>query len=101
MKLVLGGLRWQPTIGTIRDLVYGAGLPHHALTNLVVEHDSELGLSSHHSRSGIFRISAQPGARRGYSNFIAASSVGKWPLVRNLAAAIWRSRILMALGGVR
>jgi hypothetical protein len=38
-------------------------------------------LASHHSRGGIFHVCATWRKTR-YSNLIAASSVGKWPLVR-------------------
>ena len=66
----------------------------------VVEHDDgELGLSSGTIRVAAFSMSAQPGgARREYSNLIAASSVGKWPLVRTARVAVWRSS---DLDGVR
>ena len=54
---------------------------HHALTNLSSNMMANCVLASHHSRGGIFHVCATWRKTR-YSNLIAASSVGKWPLVR-------------------
>src|ERR1700674_1381202 len=54
---------------------------HHALTNLSSNMMANWVLASHHSRGGIFHVCATWRKTR-YSNLIAASSVGKWPLVR-------------------
>jgi hypothetical protein len=54
---------------------------HHALTNLSSNMMANWVLASHHSRGGIFHVCATWRKTR-YSNLIAASSVGKCPLVR-------------------
>src|SRR5271165_363856 len=54
---------------------------HHALTNLSSNMMANWVLASHHSRGGIFHVCATLRKTR-YSNLIAASSVGKCPLVR-------------------
>ena len=54
---------------------------HHALTNLSSNMMANWVLASHHSRGGIFHVCTTWGKTR-YSNLIAASSVGKCPLVR-------------------
>src|SRR5271165_6988421 len=54
---------------------------HHALTNLSSNMMANWFLASHHSRGGIFHVCATLRKTR-YSNLIAASSVGKCPLVR-------------------
>ncbi len=54
---------------------------HHALTNLSSNMMANWVLASHHSRVGIFHVCAIWRKTR-YSNLIAASSVGKCPLVR-------------------
>ena len=56
-------------------------LSHHALTNLSSNMMANWVLASHHSRGGIFHVCATWRKTR-YSNLIAASSVGKCPLVR-------------------
>ena len=57
------------------------GFSHHALTNLLLNMMANWVLASHHSRGGIFHVCATWRKTR-YSNLIAASSVGKCPLVR-------------------
>src|ERR1700675_42855 len=54
---------------------------HHALTNLSSNMMANWVLASHHSRGGIFHVCATWRKTR-YSNLIAASSVGKCPVVR-------------------
>jgi hypothetical protein len=54
---------------------------HHALTNLSPNLMANWFLAAHHSRGGIFHVCATWRKTR-YSNLIAASSVGKCPLVR-------------------
>jgi hypothetical protein len=54
---------------------------HHALTHLSSNMMANWVLASHHSRGGIFHVCATWRKTR-YSNLIAASSFGKWPLVR-------------------
>ena len=55
---------------------------HHALTNLSSKMMANWVLALHHSRGGIFHVCATWRKTR-YSNLIAASSVGKWPLLRH------------------
>ena len=54
---------------------------HHAVTNLSSNMMANWVFASHHSRGGIFHSPATWLKTR-YSSFIAASSVGKCPLVR-------------------
>ena len=54
---------------------------HHAVTNLSSNMMANWVFASHHSRGGIFHSPATLRKTR-YSSFIAASSVGKCPLVR-------------------
>jgi hypothetical protein len=54
---------------------------HYALTNLSSNMMANWVLAAHHSRGGIFHVCATLRKTR-YSNLIAASSVGKCPLVR-------------------
>ena len=54
---------------------------HHAVTNLSSNMMANWVFASHHSRGGIFHSPATWRKTR-YSSFIAASSVGKCPLVR-------------------
>jgi hypothetical protein len=53
---------------------------HHAVTNLSSNMMANWVFASHHSCGGIFHFPATWRKTR-YNNFIAASSVGKWPLV--------------------
>ena len=68
--------RWECQESCVRGL-----LSHHALTNLSSNMMANWVLASHHSRGGIFHVCATWRKTR-YSNLIAASSVGKCPLVR-------------------
>ena len=70
---------WAP--GSVRNLGVRGGFSHHALTNLSSNMMANWVLASHHSRGGIFHVCATWRKTR-YSNLIAASSVGKCPLVR-------------------
>ena len=71
----------QALDGTVRNLVCGARVDHHALTNLSSNMMANWVFASHHSRGGIFHVCATWRKTRN-SNLVAASSVGKCPLVR-------------------
>src|ERR1700729_2443073 len=79
------GLRWfsakRRRMGDCQESCVRGRFSHHALTNLSSNMMANWVLASHHSRGGIFHVCATWRKTR-YSNLIAASSVGKWPLVR-------------------
>src|SRR5271168_1737449 len=65
----------------VSGILCAGPVSHHALTNLSSNMMANWVLASHHSRVGIFHVCAIWRKTR-YSNLIAASSVGKCPLVR-------------------
>src|SRR5271167_3274693 len=67
--------------GGVSGILCAGAVSHHALTNLSSNMMANWVLASHHSRVGIFHVCAIWRKTR-YSNLIAASSVGKCPLVR-------------------
>src|SRR5580693_4598186 len=71
----------MPSWGDCQESCVPGRVSHHALTNLSSNMMANWVLASHHSRGGIFHVCATLRKTR-YSNLIAASSVGKWPLVR-------------------